>query len=363
MRTWCFLPLLAAAGCASGLGPYAVHVERPDYNQQIVRSADAEMLLNLVRLRYNETPLFLELSTVIAQYGYDVSLNAGGQAGGGSFATLGSGLAYAEKPTITYLPLAGEKFATRLLTPIPLDSLVLFTQTGWRDDRLLLLTVQRINDLYNAPTASGPTPAHKPDYEAFADFAERLHRLQTAGLAGFNWEMKGAGPNPPGRDPQFWLHEPADPRSPFAADVAVVRRALALGSGRDEFRLTAFPFGRRADEVGLRSRSLLAVMYFLSQAVEPPAGDVAAGLVTITKDERGQPFDWRRVTGDLLAIHSQAERPRNAYVAVAHGGSWFYIAADDQSSKATFSLLNLLFSLQAASGRGESPILSLPVGK
>jgi hypothetical protein len=49
---------LIASSCATGLGPQAVRSERPDYNQQIVRSGDAEMLLNLVRLRYNDTPLF-----------------------------------------------------------------------------------------------------------------------------------------------------------------------------------------------------------------------------------------------------------------------------------------------------------------
>ena len=93
---------LIASSCATGLGPQAVRSERPDYNQQIVRSVDAEMLLNLVRLRYNDTPLFLELGSVVATYGYDASLNAAGTIpGSGSTATLGTALAYAEHPTIT----------------------------------------------------------------------------------------------------------------------------------------------------------------------------------------------------------------------------------------------------------------------
>jgi hypothetical protein len=40
-----------------------------------------------------------------------------------------------------------------------------------------------------------------------------------------------------------------------------------------------------------------------------------------------------------------------------------YIADDDQSSKATFSLLNVLFSLQSETGKGRSPLLTLPIGK
>ena len=40
-------------------------------------------MLNLVRLRYNESTLFFTAGGVVAQYAYDVSLNAGGMAGGG----------------------------------------------------------------------------------------------------------------------------------------------------------------------------------------------------------------------------------------------------------------------------------------
>lgn len=354
-----------ASGCTTGFGPSAVRGERPDYNQQILRSADAEMLLNLVRLRYNDTPLFLELGTVVASYGYDASLNAGGSipASGTNTANLGSAFAYGEHPTITYTPLTGEDFATRMLTPIPLDSIMLFEQTGWRAERLLLVAVQRVNDVFNAPTANGPTPERQPDYEAFANLAQRFERLREARLMGLNWEMKEHETDPPGRNPRFWLHAPADPNSPLAADVAAVRRLLALESGKEDFYLTAFPYKHTPNEVGLRCRSLLGVMYFLSKAVEPPAEHVKAGLVPMTVDDDGQPFNWSKVTGKVLTIHSQERRPQKAYVAVQHRGWWFYIADDDQSSKATFSLLNILYSLQQATGKGKSPVLTLPIGR
>src|SRR5262249_17619454 len=255
---------LLASGCATGLGPRAVRTERPDYNQQIVRSGDVELLLNLVRLRYNESPLFLQLRAVVAQSGYDASLNATGQINATnstvsqlpSGVTIGSTLAYAEKPTVTYTPLTGADYATRMLSPIPLDSIMLFEQSGWSAERLLLVTVQRINDVFNAHTASGPTPEHKPDYEAFADLAERFQRLRLAGLIGLTGKMKEHEPQPPGRTPRFWMHQPADPNSPLAADVAAIRRELGLQPGQNEFTLTAFPFKRGPTEVGMRCRSL-----------------------------------------------------------------------------------------------------------
>ena len=269
----------------------------------------------------------------------------------------------------------GEEFAARLLAPISIDSIMLFEQGGWSADRLLLLTVQRVNDVFNAPTAGGPTPARKPDFEAFADLAERLERLREAGLEGVNWVQKEPEPEPPGpdqkkpetkapgRELRFWIHQPANPRSPLAADVAAVRRALDLEPGRDEFMLTEFPYRRQPSEVGVSSRSLLGVLYFLSQSVEVPAQDVQAGLVTVTEDGLGQPFDWSKITRKVMTIHSQQSRPENAYVAVQHRGSWFYIADDDHTSKATWGFLSILFALQSASAQGKSPLLTLPIGK
>jgi hypothetical protein len=207
------LALLAAA-CTTGLGPRAVRTERPDYNQQIVRSADREMLLNLVRLRYNDSPLFLELGGIVAQYTYDAALNASGhiQGAGGGDATAGTSLGYSEEPTVTYTPLTGEEFATRMLTPVPLESIMLFEQAGWSAERLLLVAIQRMNDVFNAPTATGPTPERKPDYEAFGDLAERFQRLRLAGLIGLNWEARERETDPPGPNPHFWIRAPA--RSP-----------------------------------------------------------------------------------------------------------------------------------------------------
>jgi hypothetical protein len=104
-------------------------------------------------------------------------------------------------------------------------------------------------------------------------------------------------------------------------------------------------------------------MYFLSQSVQLPSVDVESGLATVTKDDDGRPFDWAQVTGRVMTIRSQSSRPERAAVAVPYRGWWFYIGDDDQTSKSTFSLLNILFSLQSSSGEGKSPLLTIPVGR
>jgi len=357
---------LLLQACASNIGPSSVRRERPNYNREIVQSHDEQMLLNLVRLRYRDTPLFVELTSVVTSYAFDQNLSIGAKifdSKVGDEYTAGAGLLIGNRPTVTYLPLQGEEFAIRMLSPLPLDSIMLFSQTGWSVERLMLLCVQRINEIENAASATGPTPAGKPNFEAFRDLATRLRRLSIAGRFGMNWDF--------GEDPgmqsvyhmKFWLKPPEDPADPLTADIAAVREALQIDPGIDEYTLTPFPHKRRPDEVGMRGRSLLGVLYFLSQSVEAPKEHVDAGLVTVTLDRDGRPFDWSSLLKDTMRIHSSKDRPTNAFVAVAHRGWWFYIADDDLTSKSSLSLLNFLFSLQSASGKGKSPVLTLPVGR
>ena len=110
-------------------------------------------------------------------------------------------------------------------------------------------------------------------------------------------------------------------------------------------------------------RSVIGIMFFLSQGVEVPSQHEAEGRVTITLDEEGQRFDWKRITGDLLRIRSSEEFPKNAYSVIAYRGSWFYIDDSDLESKSTFSLLSQLLALQAGDIEPAGPVLTLPVAQ
>src|SRR4029077_12133824 len=100
-----------------------------------------------------------------------------------------------------------------------------------------------------------------------------------------------------------------------------------------------------------------------SPGIEVPAEPAAAGLVTVTRDPGGAPFDWRQVTGDLFRVQSikSDKRPSNAHTAVPYKGYWFYIDETDQDTKSTFSLLVELSRLELAGKAGPGPVLPLPV--
>ena len=114
--------------------------------------------------------------------------------------------------------------------------------------------------------------------------------------------------------------------------------------------------------MAIGTRSLLGVMFYMSQAVEVPDVHKEAGKVTLTKTASGEDFDWAQVTGGILRIRAHTERPESAVVAVPYRGHWFYLDDSDLESKSTFSLLSQLFALQAGKTKTTTPVLTLPVG-
>ncbi len=117
------------------------------------------------------------------------------------------------------------------------------------------------------------------------------------------------------------------------------------------------------EELVVETRSLLGILFFLSQAVEVPWYDRQGGKVATTRNETGQPFDWQQVVGSLLAVKALPTRPSQASVVIRYRGSWFYIDDTDLESKATFSLLTQLLALQSGKVQGIVPMLTLPIGK
>jgi hypothetical protein len=352
------LPILAAAACFTNYGPGTVPAARFDYNERIAQSWNEQLLVNLVRLRYRDTPYFLEVGTVLAQY--QAVRRAAGAAsigvGGGEASSVGpsAGVDFSESPTITYQPLQGEDFVRRLLEPVPGETLMLLGGSGWSVERLLLCCVNGVNGIPNLPSAAGPTPSVVRVDERYRAVARLLRRLQAA-------ERLQSVRGPGGR---------ADARlriaTPDAADTATIDSLAALlkiERGARELDVTTDDGVERPAELRLRLRSLLGAMFYLSQAVEVPAEDAKAGLVTVSRMPDGTAADWAALMGNIFRVKTSENRPARAFAAVRYRGHWFYIDDTDLESKTTFGLLSNLFSLQSAQSRAASPLLTVPAGK
>ena len=82
------LVTLGISGCTS-FGPSAIGHSRTDYNVVLQKTSDEQMLLNLVRLRYRDRPLFLETSALTTQFKFSPSIG-GSLFGGSGLSTSGS---------------------------------------------------------------------------------------------------------------------------------------------------------------------------------------------------------------------------------------------------------------------------------
>ena len=82
-------------------------------------------------MRYLDAPVFVSGSSVISQYELagDVSANAGlntvfsPSVGADNTLNAGASMRWADRPSITYIPLSGREFSESLMTPLSPEAL------------------------------------------------------------------------------------------------------------------------------------------------------------------------------------------------------------------------------------------------
>jgi hypothetical protein len=345
---------LGMPGCLAA-GPEQIRTGRGDYNAAIQQTSNEQLLLNIVRLRYRDIPLFLEVTSVTTRFTTTASSEASSALASGTRTTFGlkAGVSYSEAPTVTYAPLQGEQFVTQMLTPVDLRTVVLLYHSGWSVDRILRLCAKGMNGLLNAPGASGPTPSLAPEFRDFIRATALLRDLQLTNSIELGLAPAGA------EDPAV-LHLRATATSNQTAEEFT--RLLGLPQDTDRFGLAPGLHVPGASRIALSLRSLMGTLFYVSQGVEVPPGHAAAGLVTTTRNQDGSIFDWSELTADLIAIRSGPEPPERGYVSVPYRGAWFWIDDADLASKSTFALLMQILALQSGELESAAPVLTLSVG-
>ena len=160
--------LLNACG---GIGPLTVSRDRFDYTAAISDSWKRQMLLDIVMIRYGDAPVFMDVSSVISQYQVmgqirlDARITPQSATRRDDFGASGQ---YIDRPTITYTPLLGEKFARSLASPIPPSAIVSLIQTGYRLDMVFRLLVDEINGI-RSRLGGSVSRSHAADPEFYAD--------------------------------------------------------------------------------------------------------------------------------------------------------------------------------------------------
>jgi hypothetical protein len=347
--------LLTFVGCA-GVGPHSVARDRFDYTTAISDSWKAQMLVNMVKMRYGDTPTFLDVASVINQYSVesqlDLRLTWVDQLTTALTNTQSAGAAarYIDRPTITYSPLTGERFARSLMTPIPPAAILSLIQANYPADLVLRVTVHSVNGIRNR--FGGAARARPADPE-FYPLLERLKRLQASGAVGLRVQKTTE------KDATLMtIRSKVDETT--AEDSLATRRMLGLDPTAQDFAIVYASIAKNDREVAILSRSILEIIIDLASYIEVPDIHVEEKRVNPTQTDDsgagGPPTP-------LIRIHSSREKPADAFVAVPYHGYWFWIDDRDLPSKRLFSFIMFIFTLVEEPGRKEgAPIVTIPAG-
>ena len=310
-------------------------------------------------MRYGDIPVFMDIGQVVAGYSLQRTLAATasiptfylGPAPNAQTTTFGgaAGITYNDSPTITYTPLAGERFARSMMGSIPPASIMNVLQAGFPVDIVLRLAVQSINGIDNRRVAGGISREHvRPANPEFYVLLEQLGRIQNSGDIGVRAGPKG--------DTLTLVFR----RSHSAAVRQAVRNVtniLGLDPDAKEFRVTYGAVPADNKEIALVSRSIFEVLLDISSTIVVPETHVAERRVGATAEGDLGP---QGTIPPLIKITSSSERPSDAFVAIPYHGHWFSIDDRDPASKNLFSFILLLFTFVETGSKDIVPVLSIP---
>jgi hypothetical protein len=339
------------AGCAH-LGPKTVAVDRYDYSAAIADSWKRQTLLNIVKLRYLDPPVFVDVANIVSGYSLQTGVNVSGTLSSkdaiqGDFAALGAQAIYTDRPTTTYVPMTGEKFLRALITPIEPKNIFFMLQTGYAADFILALTVESLNGVRNRSITAGTVREADP---AFRRALQLLSEVQASGAFGMRVEET--------KDKRsaavlFFRHEDAPPE--ILEKLAELRRVLKLPADQRRWVLTYSPVRGEDGELAVNSRSMLQILSAFASYVDVPKAHLDERRAVSVSD--GTPPDNRQ---EVVRIHSGKERPADAFAAVFYRGYWFWIDDGDWQTKRALTAVMFFFTLEGTAGTDKLPLVTIP---
>jgi hypothetical protein len=345
------LVLCTQGGCRH-FGPRSIVADRIPYNEAIAHSWKEQTLLNIVKMRYVDTPFFVDVPQITSGYTYQATATANG----GIFppvsplavfsqelgATLSLQGAYQDRPTISYQPQTGSQFIRNLTTPINPGSVLFLIQSGYPADVVFGLGVDSINGIRNRSVSGGQLRAADPEFE---QITRTLRKAQIAGHVGIRVQVD--------KDKKdsvafFFRDKGIDPE--LAGELADVRKALRLDPDQTDFKVTFGANATNPNEIAILSRSVIRVMQELATGVEVPVDHLAQGIAPPLASVGDAP---------LFHVCSGCKKPCDAFAAVCYEGRWFWIEKNDLQSKRTLGQILVMLALADTGTKENLPVITI----
>jgi hypothetical protein len=338
--------LLAILSSCATIGPNTIARDRFDYSGGLATSWQRQMLLNIVKMRYFDTPVFLDVTSVINSYTLQSEVNLGltFKQGAENSQTLGGKGIYSDRPTISYVPLMGDKFTKSLLTPTKPETIFTLIQVGWRADLLMRITIKSINGIYNEGSRGREQPVSDM---RFSSLIQAFRRIQLSNAVGMKM-----GRTEDGETPLLFFRREVPEE--IQKDILYVRETLRLDPEAEEFNLRFGPISSNDKEVALLTRSMLEVLVAISSGIEVPQEHLEMNRAAPAPPDIG--------LEPLIRIRSGEEKPKDVFVAIPYKNHWFWIEDTDLDSKKLFTFLIFLFNLTETGDTINAPLMTIQAG-
>jgi hypothetical protein len=169
---------LTVTGC---LSPVTLNRAVTTYDEAVTDAISKQLLINIARAHQHQPIHFTGVSNIAATFDFRVNAGATPALTGDASRALMPifGGSVAENPTISIVPIEGEEFTKRLLTPYPEAKFLLLLRQRYDIDLLLRLMAQELRIRENGQeVAYRNKPADQKGYEIFRRVVTHLSAIQ-----------------------------------------------------------------------------------------------------------------------------------------------------------------------------------------
>jgi len=335
-------------GCSS-YGPKSMNRDQLDYGDSIGDNWKNQMLANVVKIRYMDMPVFVDVGSIVS--GYSLTTTVNGQldffAGlsNSNTQSLGASGSYTDRPTVTYTPKTGDSYLRAILFPVNPTGLLAMIQAGYSAELLLTWGVESINGIKNWSSINRTYRSADPE---FYEFIKLISEFQYLGTAGFELHS----------DPQSGDSIIFNLKKRGLTDDLLDKRRRAsqiigLDENRDQYRVIQAPFKVDSETLAIRTRSVIQMMSAMAGFVDVPAEKASFAIPG---------YDLPTVSSRPFKVRSGPDRPTDSFAKVKYQGDWYWIENSDLVSKRVFTMMLFITTLTNQATDANAPVLTIPTG-